>query len=192
MKHCLLLVAVLAALCGGAPVYAQQMYLDTDDAGTTCDPGEALDGSDTSVDVYLDTGGTTCDITSYSLIFAASGSGSIGYGAWADAVGFASTITDVTSGNDRVIAKTGATVLPVGAYMLGSQAIVVSGDPSLNLVPSTAIDSGLTTSFGSVDCTGIDFDNTLKLGLDWNTVCGITGGTATKLSTWGQIKKLYR
>jgi PKD repeat protein len=49
----------------------------------------------------------------------------------------------------------------------------ISGSPTLAFVPGNSLDVN-STSFGTM-CTGLDFDNTYKLGLDWFDADGLNG-----------------
>ena len=90
------------------------------------------------------------------------------------------------------IAATRGTILTPGTYKLGSVAISgVASGATLSIVSSTSASGTALTSFGS-QCEGIDFDNTLKLALDWSNVCGTASPTPITPTTWGQIKNIYR
>src|SRR2546425_13050139 len=86
MKHCLLLLGVIAALAIGAPAYSQYIFMDMNGDGV-CTSADALTSSVTAVDVWLDTnhnqnGSTaTCvdpskplDILSYAVLIHSSSS----------------------------------------------------------------------------------------------------------------------
>jgi len=86
MKHCLLLLGVIAALAIGAPAYSQYIYMDLN-GDQVCTSADALTSSITAVDVWLDTNhnkdGTTAtcvdpskplDIFSYGVLIHSQGS----------------------------------------------------------------------------------------------------------------------
>jgi len=215
MKNCLLLLAVVAALFFGVPAHAQYIYLDTDGDGLSSTGGQGgadvLNSSKTSVDVYLitnknrDGSDAVCanssdpfTIISYEFTLQASGTGTVAFGTWTDNMGFGTKLTTCsgqycTAGNSLWLAFGAAVASPPGKYKLGTLAVTVTGNPILNV---TAGDPNLNahsqTSFGSA-CLGVNFDNTIVLGLDFfYDSNGTEPPTDTIPTTWGKIKDLYR
>jgi len=209
MKHCLLLLGMVAVLAMGAPAYSQNIFMDMNGDGV-CNTSDVLTSSTTSVDVWLDTNhnqaGTTVfcsdginplDMYSYGVILSAGGSGSVTYGTWTNVLSLW-TVLDAyrTSGSYASVTYTApsGTVLTAGAYKLGSIGITVTGNPTLSFLQNNSLLGGLgapVTGFGS-DCSGTDFPNTIALGTDFFESCGTASATPTQSTTWGFIKNLYR
>jgi hypothetical protein len=117
MKHCLLYLAVAAALVVGAPAYAQFVFLDTNGDGlASCTdpmlPDDVLAPGTMNVDVYFDTNHNpdgslaTCDtgpeplsMNSYTFVLRASGTGSVVYNSWDDLMGYTTNGTGGTVGS---------------------------------------------------------------------------------------------
>ncbi len=202
MKHSLLLVAVVALVAFAAPAHSQYMFLDTNNDGV-CDTNDILTASSTSVDVWLDTNNNgdgspaTClvsaanlTINSYEVIVRSTGS--ITLGSWTDNMSFATSFGDFTAGADAYHGRGSGTVLSPGTYKLGSLAISgVAAGATLSIVAASSANPVGNTSFGS-QCEGNDFDNTMKLGSDWNDVCGTASPTPITPTTWGYIKNIYK
>jgi hypothetical protein len=207
MKHSLLLLAVVALVAVAAPAHAQFMYLDTNNDGV-CDSNDILTPASTSIDVWLDTdsnaggGAAACavsanalTINSYEVILRASGSLTFGdpaAGGWTDNMSFATVLGNARAGTDVYMGRGSGTILSPGTYKLGSIAISgVASGATVSIVSSTSASATALTSFGSA-CEGNDFDNTMKLGSDWNDTCGTASATPVTSTTWGQIKNIYR
>ena len=202
MKHSLLLVAVVALVAFAAPAHSQYMFLDTDGNGI-CDANDILSPATSSVDVWLDTdtngdsSPVVCNddpnalmtINSYEFFLRATGS--VTYGTWTDNMSFGTNLGDLAAGSDTYHGRFSLTVLAPGTYKLGTLLISgVSAGATLSIVSSSSLNAG-TTSFGT-SCSGLDFDNTYKLGSDWADVCGTASPTPVTSTTWGQIKNIYR
>jgi hypothetical protein len=203
MKHALLLVAVLALVAIASPVHAQYMYIDVNGDGVSNASDDILQTSTTSVDVWIDTdsnrnGSTaTCPtgenltINSYEIILHVA-SGSLTYGAWTDLMSFGSNLGSAQGGGDFYVGKGASGGLAPGTYKLGSIALSgVAAGTVLSIASSTTASAAAHTSFGS-QCQGADFDNTMKLGLDWNDADGTYSSTPVTQTTWGAIKALYK
>lgn len=202
MKHSLLLVAVVALVAFAAPAHSQYMFLDTNNDGV-CDTNDVLTALSTSVDVWIDTDNNqdtspvTCQqssanltINSYEVIVRSTGA--ITLGTWTDNMSFATNFGDFTAGTDAYHGRGSGTALAAGSYKLGSLAISgVATGATLSIVSSSSANPVGNTSFGS-QCEGADFDNTLKLGSDWNDVCGTASPTPITPTTWGYIKNIYK
>lgn len=201
MKNCLLLCVAVLALAVGVPASAQYMWIDENGDGI-CDDTDIIDNTTTSVDVWLSTNknkdgsdafcptGEELSLISYTFILRSSGG--LTFGTWADALSFGVNLGTGQAGNDRWVARGTGSPLPPDTYKLGTQNITVSaGTPVLSLVTSTSGTPNAHTTFGSI-CPGVDGDNTLKLTVDWNDICGTASGTPVTETTWGKIKDLYR
>ena len=76
----------------------------------------------------------------------------------------------------------GGAILPPGTYRLGSLSVTpLIGTPGLEFSPTSTLSGVFLTSFGS-RCSGTDFDNTLKLGLDWDNTDGLAFGGVVNFS----------
>lgn len=202
MKHSLLLVAVVALVAFAAPAHSQYMFLDTDNNGT-CDANDVLGPASTSVDVWLDTDSNadtspaTClqssaNLTINSYEFFVRATGAITLGAWTDNMSFATNFGDFTAGSEAYHGRGSGTALAPGLYKLGSLAISgVAAGATLSIIGSSSVNPVGYTAFGSL-CEGDGFDNTMKLTVDWNDVCGTASPTPVTPTTWGQIKNIYR
>lgn len=209
MKHCLLLLGMVAVLAMGAPAYSQYVFMDMNGDGV-CNTSDVLTSSTTSVDVWLDTNhnqaGTQVfcsdlvnplDMYYYSVILHAGGSGgSVTYTGWTNGLSLWAVLEAYrTSGSDASVTYTAplGTTLAAGAYKLGSIGITVTGSPTLSFLTNNVSLGGGTpvTGFGS-DCSGTDFPNTIALGTNFFESCGTSSPTPTQSTTWGFIKNLYR
>jgi len=208
MKRLLLLLGA-AALLVAAPAMAQYIYLDSNGDGI-CDANDVLGPSSTNVDVYFDTnhnpggglvacsdGTSPLDIFSYQWILRSSGAGSVAYGTWTDRMaaqvpgGFLTPIANARGGTDIFVSIGGIVAGAPGLYRIGSLAITVTGSPALSFVETSSVDVGAVTAFGT-HCPGNDFDGSQIFGRDFTGNCGTTTNTATRPTTWGAIKNLYR
>lgn len=167
---------------------AQYMYLDANGDGvrTAADQMNA-NGVATTVDVWVKTNlnrdgspgaCSTADgpltLNSYVVNLAATG-GTVTYTgiinqrpeAGSAIRPFASNTTEMTVGWGGAVSN------PPGAYRLLTVTITgTSGAPSIAIVRGSGLQAADVTSFGS-QCSGNDFDNTLKLGGDWFDVDGL-------------------
>lgn len=203
MKHSLLLVAVLALVAVASPVHAQYMYIDVNGDGVSNASSDILQTSTTSVDVWMDTNhnrngsvatcptGQNLTINSYEVILHVT-AGNLTYGAWTDLMSFGSNLGAAQGGGDFYVGKGTSGGVAAGLYKLGSIAISgVAAGTVLSIANSTTAAAAAHTSFGS-QCLGADFDNTLKLGLDWFDADGTYTTTPVTQTTWGAIKALYK
>lgn len=201
MKNCLLLCVAVLALAVGVPASAQYMYLDVNGDGV-CTSEDVISGGTTSVDIWLSTNlngdgsdafcptGEPLTVNSYTWILRSSGG--ITYGSWVDAMGFTTPFATGAAGNDRWLGRGSGTIMDPGTYKLGTQNITVTaGSPVLSIVSNTSAAPSARTSFGS-QCVGTLGDNTMRLLVEWNDVCGTATGTDVTKTTWGKIKDLYR
>ena len=201
MKNCLLLCVAVLALAVGVPASAQYMWIDVDGDGV-CTSADVLDNTKTSVDLWISTNlngdgseafcptGENLTINSYTFILRSSGG--LTFGTWVDAMAFGVNLGSGAAGNDRWVGRGSGTINDPGTYKLGTQNITVtSGTPVLSIVSNTLGAPSARTSFGS-QCPGTLGDNTMRLLVEWNDVCGTAGSTPVTETTWGKIKDLYR
>lgn len=203
MKHGYIVVLVaLLALATGVPASAQYMWLDVTGDGQ-CTSADVLGPSTTSVDVWLDTDSNadgspaTCvtadgdlTINSYGVVLNAP-SGGVTYGTWTDNMGFEIDAGLGSDGNEFWVIRASATPQAPGTYKLGTLAITVTGNTSLAFLPLAQASPLSITHFGA-QCSGFEFDNTMKYLSEWSDVCGTTAPTPVTETTWGKIKALYR
>jgi len=212
MRHSLLLLGVIAAMAIGAPAYSQYIYMDVGNGAPgngVWTSGDVLTSASTQVDIYLNTNhnraGTTIicndgvnplDIGSYTLMIRSSGSGSVTYGAWTNAMtGYGAVGNPITSGSDWAAGFSSASAFnPPALYKLGTLAVTVTGTPVLTFLttqpPSLFGGPADLTSFGS-ECAGTNYPNTIALGVDFLDNNGTASGTPVNETTWGKIKQLY-
>lgn len=176
------------------PALAQYMYLDSNGDGVHT-AADVLSGvGATQADIWLRTDhnrdgslsvcstGDAFTINSYTVALQAT-SGTVAWSSLTNLMPlFGITLTSASTSSDIWFGFAGATILPPGDYHLARITIaVVSGTPSLAIAPSVSVPLSYTlTSFGSM-CGGLDFDNTMKLGQDWQDVDGLpysSGGSA--------------
>jgi len=210
MKHSLLLLGVVAALAIGAPAYSQYILMDVNNSGT-CTSADALTSSITGVDVWLNTdhnaNGSTAvcsnpaqplDISSYAVLIHASGSGSVTFNSWTNAmVNFSEVVPFRAAGPDMGVGwalQPPGSEAPPGLYKLGRANVTVTGTPALSFL-SLAPDPSFVdfTAFGST-CDASSFGNSEVLGFDFFDNCGTATPTSSQstTTTWGRIKRLYQ
>ena len=206
MRSRLLLLGVAVALGFGTTAHAQYIYIDVNGDGV-CTTSDVLYSALTSVDVWLDTnhdhsGGTVVcsdgtnplDIGSYDILIHSSGAGGVSYGTWTNNMsGYAQLNPPTTAGPDFGVGYASAgSYDPPGRYKLGTLAVTITGNPSMNFLPTPpqGIPSPVT-GFGS-ECSGSDFPNTISLGVDFFDNCGPMITDAVETTTWGKIKMTYR
>jgi hypothetical protein len=221
MKNCLLLLAVVAALVVGGPAYSQYVFLDVNGDGVNSKtnpalPDDILGPSVTAVDVYFVTdknraGATvTCaadptrpmTLFSYDVTLHSSGSGTVAFNSWTDALGFATSFTNgscpgadfcpasPTSSPDIWVGRGGTPPGSTGKIKIGTIHITVTGSPVLDIVTGSSINASAQTAFGSL-CFGNQADGTIRLGDDFFDADGTEASTPVVETTWGKIKALY-
>jgi len=174
------------ALVLAPPASAQYLYLDSNGDGVPTAADVLAPTGTTTVDIYLSTdhnrdGSTaTCvtgdgnlTINSYEFILKAQ-HGTVTWGTFTNLIaafnvslGLASSSTDYHNGFGS------GTILSPGLYHLGTlQITAATGTPNIVVAASTSLNGGYLTSFGS-QCSGNDFDNTMKLGSEWTDVDGL-------------------
>ena len=221
MKNCLLFLVVVAMLAIGPPAHSQYLFLDVNgDGHNSGNPAEPGSGSDvlnsgvTSVDVYFDTNhnpdgsAASCDqssnaltINSYEALLRASGTGTVTFNGWTDNMGFTFGIiingdhTFATAGTDAWMGRGSATPMAPGRYKVGTLSITVTGTPVISWLPfgGSSLNASAESAFGT-QCEGNDFDDTYKLGSDFNlaNAFGTQAPTPVVSRTWGAIKEMYK
>ncbi|HEU4335383.1 MAG TPA: putative Ig domain-containing protein, partial [Candidatus Eisenbacteria bacterium] len=186
LLRAMMLSAFLGLLAASAP--AQYMFLDTN-GDAVFNEQDVLSPATTTINVYLDTNhrrdgssavcamepSSSITINSYEIIFRVT-SGSLTYGAWADAMGFNIMLGNAVGATDRYVGWGSVNILPPGRYRLGALSVSgVTSNASIGIASSTPLVPYAYTSFGS-QCVGNDFDNTMKLGSDWFDTDGLTFG----------------
>ncbi|HLQ66409.1 MAG TPA: PKD domain-containing protein [Candidatus Limnocylindrales bacterium] len=173
---------------------AQYMYLDANGDGIHTAADVVAASGSTAIDVWLitnrnrDGSQAVCSsqdgdltINSYEVILHAA-NGSVTWGAIANQIPeFTIDYGTVASGTEAHVAFLSGTILPAGTYRLASVSVSVgSGTPAIQIAPSTVLSPVYGTTFGS-QCSGLDFDNTLKLGSDWFDADGLPYGGVANL-----------
>ncbi|MGE5175610.1 MAG: FG-GAP repeat domain-containing protein, partial [Hyphomicrobiales bacterium] len=183
----LLLLSVMLIL---APriASAQYMYLDSDGDGVhTAADGLSQVGT-TQVDIWLRTDhdrdgsvatcptGEDLSIVSYVVCLQVV-DGTVSFTNAANLVSaFGGRYRDEGTDSEYILSYYGSAFLPAGTYHLARITVTaLSGTPALAIVPTLPSHPVDSTSFGSL-CSGIDFDNTLKLGSDWLDADGLPAG----------------
>ncbi len=178
---------------------AQYMYLDADGDGIRTAADVVAPSGPTLVTIWLRTDanrdGTPAvcstgeDLTLYSYeVSLHAGNGAVSWGSITNAVaGFTTDLGSVAVGADAHVAFGSGNLSP-GLYRLATvQVSVTSGSPSIQIVSSSPLSPGFGTTFSS-QCSGMDFDNTLKLGADWFDVDGLPfGGVANESPVLGSV-----
>ena len=220
MKNCLLFLAVVATLVVGAPAYSQYIFADTNGYGKSSlnpanagAPDDILIAGTQNVDVYYVTntnrdplstavcadGGAPMTINVYQFVVRSSGSGSVVYNGWTDAVGFTtglviggSTPFFSAAGTDAWIAAGQADQLAPGKYKVGTLNLTVTGTPKLDFVTSSTLHTSAITGFGTNCLVGPAFDGFVRLGSNFMDADGTSATTPVVPTTWGKIKNLYK
>lgn len=173
------------------PATAQYIYLDTNGNGIH-DALDALDlGGPTIVDVWLDTqhnrdgtlaacanGAGPLDIFSYEFILRAD-NGTVSWSNYTDDMLFTLDFGQMSSSGEFFVTR-GSNTPPIapGLYRLGSLQIdVLSGAPTISFARTTTLRPSTGTRFGS-NCTGVNYNNTIELGVDFFDA----DGTAPRLN----------
>ena len=228
MKNCLLFLAVVAAMAVAGPAYSQYVYLDVNGDGLNFDrealvlnnvPSDNLTDAVTAIDVYFvtnqhaDGSAATCQqsannysLGSYEAVLRYSGSGTVIFNGWTDALGFTVPIitagdgTFATSGTDTWFGRGGNPPgLAPGVHKVGTISVTVTGTPKIDFGTNSTLSGNAQTAFGS-QCEGILFVNTIMYGTeqavidqtaDFSESFGTTAQIPVVKSTWGKIKTLY-
>jgi hypothetical protein len=169
-----------------SPGYTQYLYLDANGNGIH-DSGDRLNASDsTTLEVWIDTAhnrdgsASVCPtsdgamtLSGYEFILHAVG-GTISWGAFTNLRPEMGLIFDSASDStDYYAGRAGSTFNVSGLYHLGTLVVSIrSGDPRIDVVSATPLNSAYSTAFGS-ECSGVDWDNALKLGSAWFDADGV-------------------
>lgn len=174
-----LLIVLLLLACGVNPAAGQYIYIDTDGDGDH-DASDVLSAAGpTTVAIWLETnhnrngaaavcanGSGPLDIFSYEFILRASG-GAVTWGPYTDTMAFPFDFGVGSSSSDFFVTRGGSPITAPGRYQLGSVTVDVnSGTPVLEFARSTLLRPATGTRFGS-NCTGVNFNNTIELGVDF-------------------------
>lgn len=203
MKRLLLLLSI-AALLVAAPAFAQYMFVDADGDGD-CDGSDLLDDTVTSIDIWVDTDNNpdgspvNCvdglnPMTILSYEFTLHNRGNVTWGAYTNSMAtFTTPFLTASDAGDYHTGFGGTAPLAAGSYKLGTLTITVATGQTAVIapVPSSGLDPNFFTAFGS-ECSGNDFDNTIKLGYDFMGTCGPSAPTPVRSTTWGAIKNKYK
>ena len=183
-----LLIAVVACAIHAPPSSGQYMYLDANGDGVNT-VADVVNAGTNVVDIWLDTDSNrngspaVCvnspgpfTINSYTFNVRAV-NGTIAWGNFTNQLPNAvvqffhgSTPTEYWNGFGGQFSN------PPGLYRLATLTLsVASGTPSIEIIPRASGNPADNTAFGSM-CQGTDFDNTIKLGLDWHDVDGLAFG----------------
>jgi len=175
-----------AALVLAPPAIAQYLYLDSNGDGAHTAADVVSPTGNTTVDVWLNTnhnrdGSTaTCvtgdgelTINSYEFILKAQ-HGTVTWGSFTNLmVPFTVNLGLASSGTDYHNGFGGGTIFPPGLYHVATLTITpTTGTPTIVVAASTSLNGSYLTSFGS-QCSGNDFDNTMKLGSEWTDADGL-------------------
>ncbi len=187
-----LLLHALIFLAIAAPADAQYLYLDTNGDGEHSTADVIATSGTTIADLWIrtdrnrDGSQATCvtedgelSIAGYEFVLRAS-NGSIQWGQFENAIPQFSVVVPPTSIASEYHVGYSGEVLAPGTYRLSRLTInVASGTPSIVFAPIGASNGSWLTGFVS-RCSGLDFDNTVKLGLDWQDADGLSYGGEVK------------
>src|SRR5688572_27281338 len=202
--RCLAVALLLVAALPSSP-RAQYLYLDTDGDGVRTSADVVHPAAATTVDVYLrtdsnrdgtpascSTGDGSLTLRGYEVVLHAS-NGTVSWGAFTNHL-TTMTLTDgpSSSASDYHHGYSGGAGLPPGAHRLATLEItIVSGTPALDVVASTDLSETYFTAFQS-SCSGLDGDNVLKLGRDWQDADGLPyGGTANRPPVLAPLEDMF-
>ena len=226
MKRILVLV-VLGILAGALPAQGQYVYLDVNGDGLNFDreallenevPADNLHSGITAIDVYFvtdkvaDGSDAICasakpfTMGSYEAVLRYTGTGTVTFHSWSDALGFGIPIitagdgTFVTAGTDTWFGRgTAPPGLLPGTYKVGTINVTVTGHPIVIFGTGSSLSENAQTAFGS-QCDGALFNSTIRLGpvdqlgitADFAESFGTSLTTPVMSTTWGKIKTRYR
>jgi hypothetical protein len=172
------------------PFTGAYLYLDTN-GNAVHDVGDALNETGpTTVDVWLrtnanrngsetwcsTTGGIANSINSYEVVLRAVG-GTVSWSNFTNRIAsFGVPLGEFADSTYYANGWGSGTYLAAGTYRIATITVTPqSGTPYLAVAPNVPAASTLITAYGST-CDGLEFDNTLKLGTDWNDVDGTVPG----------------
>ena len=188
--HALPILAAFVVLLAQAPgASAQYMYLDSNGDGIHTTADQVSPAGVTTIDIWLDTSenrdgsraecpndGTRYNYFSYVFSLGVF-DGTASWGPFTNLqTGMPVHFGRRESATEYVDGYGGIDERPPGLYRLGSIVMTtLSGSPRVEIVPSTSI-SNERTSFGST-CPGMNFDNTIRLAVEWSDVDGLPFGS---------------
>jgi len=186
-----LAILVITALSAAAPASAQYLWIDTNGDGVNTSADVVAPSGATTIDVWLATdhnangdpavcasGDATLTLASYSVVLRAT-NGTVSWGAVTNQIAaFTTAVPSSSDDTERELGYYGGAGLPPGTYRLATlSSTVASGTPSIAFAPQGTLDANFRTGFGSA-CSGTDFDNLIKLGVDFTDAAGIGYGGA--------------
>ncbi|HEX7077769.1 MAG TPA: FG-GAP-like repeat-containing protein [Candidatus Eisenbacteria bacterium] len=188
------LLAAVAALLLLAPPAAegQYLYLDANGDGAWSAADLLAPSGATTIDVWIQTdrnrdgspavcasGDGDLTMSGYQVVLAAT-NGTVAWGAPVNQrAEFPVDYGTVSGGSEITVGFGGGATLAPGAYRLCTvTASVAAGTPAIGFAVSSALSPGFVTGFSS-SCSGVDLDNLIKLGSDFQDADGIAyGGVA--------------
>ncbi|MEK7316703.1 MAG: PKD domain-containing protein [Candidatus Eisenbacteria bacterium] len=190
MRRSLLLVAMMTVVAVGSATRAeaQYLYLDAngDGVNSTSDRLSPI-GVATTVDVWLRTNANrdgspaVCSsadgnltINSYVVNLAASG-GTLAFSGFVNDQPAMTTVLQpfASSTTEMTVGRGAGLIFAPGTYRLMTVTVTaLTGSPTLSISGPSGLQATDITNFGSA-CSGLDFDNTLKLGSDWFDADGL-------------------
>jgi len=200
--------ACFTAAVIAAPVQAQYIFMDVD-GNQQCDAADIPPSGEGTIDVWLDTsrvldgGPATCatgeelTISAYEVVLYTADLTVTG---WTNArPEFPQSLGFLKEGNFTYVGHTSSgasTHLVPGLYKLGTIATTFERGCRYVAAVGSAILSGVNRSTGFYSqCSGLDGDNTIRLGVEFSDNCGTVGTICDEAedqgTTWGKIKKQY-
>ncbi|HKQ19439.1 MAG TPA: T9SS type A sorting domain-containing protein [Candidatus Eisenbacteria bacterium] len=189
----LLATLVLLLATQALPVRAQYLYLDANGDGQN-DEADRMSAGPTTLDLWIRTDQNrdgspvicTADMDSPVSINAyvvnlSVVNGTVSWDSYANLMTWQTALASAQSPTALQKYYAGAIFLEPGAYKFATLTVSpTDGNPSIQISATTLFPGGLPTALGST-CPGADFDNTLKLGLDWFDADGV--GPASETTT---------
>ena len=191
----LAVLSLLVSALSPAPASAQYMFLDSNADGVHTAADEVNPIGTTTIDVWLDTGenrdatdaecpdsGDPHEFFSYLFCLRVS-DGTVAWGPFENAQATMGVhFGRRTSSTEYVDGYGGLTEFPPARYRLGRLVMTtLSGTPRVEIVANTSLSFEIT-SFGST-CVGSQFDNTMRMGVEWGDVDGLPFGSGGTVNT---------
>jgi len=194
MKHCLLLLAVVAALVVGAPAFAQSVWLDTNGDGlnslmtpflpdgVTPTPDDNLTPGTMNVDIWFDTdsngdgSAATCDtgseplsMNSFGVSLAATGTGSVTFNTWDNNIAsftnnLSGTVGVGSGGDPGLAAASNEAYIGNGSGTYSSPGLYKIGTVNVTVIGNEVLNVMTSVSVGLGSYTGF---GTECFGLDF-------------------------
>ncbi|HET7498006.1 MAG TPA: FG-GAP-like repeat-containing protein [Candidatus Eisenbacteria bacterium] len=187
----LLAVVASASLISVRPAAAQYLWIDTNGDGVNTSADVVAPSGATTIDVWLATdhnangdpavcasGDAALTMAAYYVVLRAT-NGTMNWGSATNLIAaFTTQVPSTSDATEREFGFYGGAGLAPGSYHVATlSSTVASGTPSIAFAPQGALDPGFRTGFGSA-CSGTDFDNLIKLGVDFTDAAGIAYGGA--------------